>query len=106
MTLAARRAQTQRVAAVRTRLWSLGARLCSPQQAVDDGQEVQIEWREHLDWHDGVEVVDPVAQTWRGYIDDHDNHKHLTAEVFEDKGDAVIAAGKMLAEARKGNPPA
>ena len=69
------------------------------------GRRSRLSGVNYLDWHDGVEVVDPVAQTWRGYIEDHDNHKHLTAKVLEDKGDAVIAAGKMLAEARKGNPP-
>jgi hypothetical protein len=60
----------------------------------------------YLHWHDGVEL-DTATQTWRGYIEDNDyTEKHLTDERFEDKGDAVIAAGKMLAAARHGNPPA
>lgn len=57
-------------------------------------------------WHDGVEF-DPTSQAWRGYIEDNEyTEKHLTEATFEDKGDAVVAAGDMLAQARKGNPPA
>jgi hypothetical protein len=60
----------------------------------------------YLQWHDGVEL-DTASQTWRGYIEDNDyTEKHLTDESFEDKGDAVVAAGKMLAAARHGSPPA
>jgi hypothetical protein len=60
----------------------------------------------YLRWHDGVEF-DTGSQTWRGYIEDNDyTEKHLTEESFEDKGDAVVAAGKMLAAARHGSPPA
>lgn len=60
---------------------------------------------DYFRWHDGVEL-DPKSQTWRGYIEDNDyTEKHLTDATFEDKGDAVIAAGEMLARARKGDPP-
>jgi hypothetical protein len=56
-------------------------------------------------WHDGVEF-DEASRTYRGYIEDNDyTSKHLTEATFEDKGDAVVAASKMLAEARRGNPP-
>jgi len=61
---------------------------------------------EYLHWHDGVEL-DTATQLWRGYIEDNDyTRKVLTDETFRKKGDAVIAAGKMLAAARHGNPPA
>lgn len=57
-------------------------------------------------WHDGVEL-DEHTQTWRGYIEDNDyTRKHLTTETYADKGDAVVAAGAMLARARRGDPPA
>jgi hypothetical protein len=60
----------------------------------------------YLHWHDGVEQ-DTATQTWRGYIEDNDyTEKHLTNDSFDDRGDAVVAAGKMLADARHGNPPA
>lgn len=60
----------------------------------------------YLHWHDGVEF-DTRSQTWRGYIEDNDYiHKHLTDATFEDKGDAVVAAGEMLRQARSGRPPA
>ena len=59
----------------------------------------------YLDWHDGVEF-DAESQTWRGYIEANGStRKHLTEATFVDKGDAVVAAGQMLAQARKGNPP-
>jgi len=62
---------------------------------------------QYLHWHDGVEF-DEATQTWRGYIEDNNvrSNKHLTEQTFDDKGDAIVAAGKMLAEARKGRPPA
>jgi hypothetical protein len=60
----------------------------------------------YFHWHDGVEFDDE-SQTWRGYIEDNDYaHKHLTTATFDDKGDAVVAAGEMLRQARSGNPPA
>jgi hypothetical protein len=60
---------------------------------------------DYLRWHDGAEF-DATSQTWRGYIEDNDyTEKHLTDATFVDKGDAVVAAGQMLAEARNGNPP-
>jgi hypothetical protein len=60
----------------------------------------------YFHWHDGVEL-DEQSQTWRGYIEDNDyTRKHLTTETFADKGDAVVAAGEMLSQARHGNPPA
>jgi hypothetical protein len=61
--------------------------------------------KEYRHWHDGVEL-DEESQTWRGYIEDNDyTTKHLTAETFDDKGDAIVAAGDMLARARHGQPP-
>ena len=65
------------------------------------------ERREYLHWHDGVEF-DEATQTWRGYIEDNNfrSNKHLTEQTFDDKGDAIVAASKMLSEARKGRPPA
>ena len=61
---------------------------------------------DYLRWHDGVEL-DTATNLWHGYIEDNDyTRKVLTQETFTDKGDAVIAAGKMLAAARHGNPPA
>jgi hypothetical protein len=60
---------------------------------------------DYFRWHDGVEL-DTASQTWRGYIEDNDyTKKHLTEATFDDKGDAVVAAGDMLARARKGEPP-
>jgi hypothetical protein len=60
----------------------------------------------YFHWHDGVEF-DNQSQTWRGYIEDNDYvRKVLTTATFEDKGDAVVAAGEMLSQARHGNPPA
>jgi hypothetical protein len=61
---------------------------------------------DYFHWHDGVEL-DVATQTWRGFIRSNDDHdkKVLTDDSFDDKGDAVVAAGKMLAEARHGNPP-
>ena len=61
---------------------------------------------EYLHWHDGVEM-DTATNLWRGYIEDNDyTRKVLSEETFAEKGDAVVAAGKMLAAARHGNPPA
>jgi hypothetical protein len=61
---------------------------------------------DYLRWHDGVEF-DRESQTWRGYIEDNDyTEKHLTEATFADKGDAIVAAGDMLAKARSGAPPA
>jgi hypothetical protein len=60
---------------------------------------------EYLHWHDGVEL-DTATQRWRGYIEDNDyTRKVLTDQTFSKKGDAVIAAGKMLAAARLRQPP-
>ena len=61
---------------------------------------------QYLHWHDGVEF-DEATQTWRGYIEDNNfkSNKHLTEQTFDDKGDAIVAASKMLSEARKGRPP-
>ena len=61
---------------------------------------------QYLHWHDGVEF-DQATQTWRGYIEDNNvrSNKHLTKQTFDDK-DAIVAASKMLSEARKGRPPA
>jgi hypothetical protein len=60
----------------------------------------------YFHWHDGVEL-DVATQTWRGYIEDNDfTRKVLTDESFAEKGDAVVAAGKMLAAARHGDAPA
>ena len=60
---------------------------------------------DYFKWHDGAEF-DPASKTWRGYIEDNDyTQKHLTEASYVDKGDAVVAAGDMLAEARRGNPP-
>jgi hypothetical protein len=63
--------------------------------------------KEYLHWHDGVEF-DEATQTWHGYIEDTNfsSNKHLTEQTFTDKGDAIVAASAMLAEARKGRPPA
>ena len=62
---------------------------------------------EYRHWHDGVELVDAESQTWRGYIEDNDyTRKYLTDATFQDKGEAIVAASRMLADARKGNPPA
>jgi hypothetical protein len=62
---------------------------------------------QYLHWHDGVEF-DEATQTWRGYIENNNfrSNKHLTEQTFDDKGDAIVATGKMLSEARKGRPPA
>jgi hypothetical protein len=61
---------------------------------------------DYFHWHDGVEL-DVSSNTWRGYIEDNDaTRKVLTDESFAHKGDAVVAAGKMLAAARHGDPPA
>ena len=53
--------------------------------------------KEYLHWHDGVEF-DDATQTWRGYIEDNNvrSNKHLTEQTFDDKGDAIVAASKML----------
>ena len=57
-------------------------------------------------WHDGVEF-DEASRTYRGYIEDNDyTRKVLTTASFADKGDAVVAAGEMLRQARSGSPPA
>ena len=59
----------------------------------------------YFHWHDGVEF-DEASQTWRGYIEDNDlAEKRLTDATFTDRGDAIVAAGEMLAQARAGKPP-
>ncbi len=56
----------------------------------------------YFHWHDGVEY-DAASATWRGYIEDNDyTDKRFAEGTYDDKGDAVVAAGKMLAEARRG----
>jgi hypothetical protein len=57
----------------------------------------------YLHWHDGVEY-DAASDTWRGYIEDNDTGEQRFVEgTFDDRGDAIVAAGKMLAEARSGS---
>ena len=59
----------------------------------------------YFHWHDGVEF-DRESNTWRGYIEDNDyTRKVMGDDTFAEKGDAVKAAGEMLAQARHGNPP-
>jgi hypothetical protein len=57
---------------------------------------------EYLKWHDGVEY-DQATSMWRGYIESNDTGEQRFVDgTFDDRGDATVAAGKMLAEARSG----
>lgn len=57
---------------------------------------------DYLDWHTGVEF-DRQTRTWRGFIRKVDtDQKEYTAQRYDAKEDAAVAASDLLTAARAG----
>jgi hypothetical protein len=60
---------------------------------------------DYRDWHTGVEF-DRESRSWRGFIRKADtDQKEYTAQRFDNKEDAAVAASDLLTTARSGAAP-